>query len=251
MVAGRNSGCRFSSTSSKIWLNRQSRDAFVRRRSAEGIRSRSAYKLLEMDEKYHIFKGANVIVDLGAAPGGWSEMVVKRRRNPTHLSAPTVPGSRVRVVAVDILPMDPIPGVEFIQGSLLSPETYQALKVLLGGSPVDVVISDMCSNITGNRLSDSENSLELCRAAFEFAKIHVLAGHNSQQKGGNTNSRSGVLIMKYFDHPILQEFQQELKRAFHRVNVFKPNASRSESSERYFICRGRRQQGVGLVNKQM
>ncbi len=191
------SSCRFSSTSSKTWLNRQSRDAFVRRRSAEGVRSRSAYKLLEIDEKYHIFRGVNVVVDLGAAPGGWSEMVVKtlKKRNCTDLSASTnVPGARARVIAVDILAMDPIPGVEFIQGSLLSPETHQALKVLLDGSPVDVVISDMCSNITGNRVSDSENSLELCRAAFEFSKTHVHAGRRSQQESDRTNSRSGALV---------------------------------------------------------
>ena len=120
-------------------------------------------------------------------------MAVKRT-NCTNSSAPNVSGTRVRVIAVDILPMDPIPGVEFIQGSFLSPETHQTLEVLLDGSPVDVVVSDMCPNITGNRDSDSENNLELCRAAFEFSKIHILRDHRSRQEGDCTNNRRGALV---------------------------------------------------------
>ncbi|KAF8332778.1 ribosomal RNA methyltransferase [Cantharellus anzutake] len=224
---------RHASTSSKIWLHRQSRDAFVKLRSTEGLRSRSAYKLLEIDQKYKVFRGANVVVDLGAAPGGWSEVAVKR----INQVKPNGTGQS-RVIAVDVLPIDPIPGVESIQGNFLIPETHKLLISSLGGSSVDVVISDMCANITGNRDRDSENSLDLCRAAFGFAKMHIPGVIRPQEGGNSTNGKGGILVMKYFDHPVMREFEQELKRAFRRVNIFKPKSSRSESGERYFVCIG-------------
>src|SRR6185295_1544255 len=142
--------------SSKLWLERQLNDPYVARARREGFRSRAAYKLIEIDDKHHVIKPGAKVVDLGAAPGGWSQVAAKRA------------GSRGRIVAIDILEMDDIPGVEFAQVDFLDPDAPDKLKVMLGG-PADVVLSDMAANATGHRQTDHLKIVALVEAASEFA----------------------------------------------------------------------------------
>jgi 23S rRNA (uridine2552-2'-O)-methyltransferase len=165
--------------SSNAWLARQKRDPFVKQRSGE-FRSRSAFKLLELDSQYKFLKPGSVVVDLGAAPGGWSEAAIRRvfpalitegQEQDVVMQSSTDGSNAGRVIAVDIIPMEPIMGVHAIQGDFLSQATRQSVERAVGADrQVDVVISDMCKNISGNRMSDVEASLELCYAAFTFAR---------------------------------------------------------------------------------
>ncbi|KAG9035222.1 2' O-ribose methyltransferase [Tulasnella sp. JGI-2019a] len=272
------------SKSSKEWLSRQSRDPFVKQRNAgeggpiAGYRARSAFKLLEMSDRFgYLMHGAKVVVDLGAAPGGWTQVVAKKMnlreaarelttddQEPTPVEigstqineeepseTPDVPadGNKVAaragglrrrtVIAVDLLPIKPIPGVSIIQGNFLSPDIQDQISALIPVKwMVDIVLSDMSPSISGNRLRDVDQSLELCTAALTFAKDWLVSSKDTGR------SHSGVLVMKYFDHPELQAFRkEELQRSFHFVQNVKPAASRSESSEAYWVCSGFRRVG--------
>jgi 23S rRNA (uridine2552-2'-O)-methyltransferase len=166
-------------------------------------RSRSAYKLLEIDDKYRVLRQARTIVDLGAAPGGWSEAAARRtRQNRGRKNQPVMEDdesldatlrydrstSRIAIVAVDLLPIASIPGVHTIQGDFLFPQTQAQVTSVLDGRPVDVVLSDMCENMSGNRDRDSESSLQLCLAAFLFAETHF------EQTNRLRDPRRGVLM---------------------------------------------------------
>lgn len=195
-----------SSTSSKLWLKRQSKDPFVKLRAQDAYRSRSAYKLLEIDEKYRILRRTRTtIVDLGAAPGGWSEAAARRMQenrarrerqamieSDLRVSHSTLPvdqtTSPIRIIAVDLLPIVSIPGVHTIQGDFLSLQTQAQVTSVLQGRPVDIVLSDMCGNISGNRDRDSESSLQLCLGAFSFAKAHLVRTNRLE------DVRQGVLM---------------------------------------------------------
>jgi 23S rRNA (uridine2552-2'-O)-methyltransferase len=171
-----------SSASSNAWLSRQSRDPFVKQRNEDSFRARSAYKLREIDQKYRFLQKAQVVVDLGAAPGGWSEYVSHtwRDRSTAHLHSPkdstiaTVTGERAFqkpiILAVDLLPIEPIQGVVTVKGNFLSKEIYDRLQRHFRGRQVDVVLSDMCENTSGNRDRDIASALELCNAALIFAQ---------------------------------------------------------------------------------
>ncbi|KAJ7073423.1 ribosomal RNA large subunit methyltransferase J [Mycena belliarum] len=275
-------------SSSKVWLARQSRDPYVKLRSspdaaaavaATSYRSRSAFKLLEMDEKWHFLdKGdVQVVLDLGAAPGGWSQVVAQklgwdrpppalgkaaRMREPNGWegaawSAPPADApdagfdplnisglegrggvGRGTIIAVDLLRMAPILGVLALQADFLAPETEALMRgvIVRARGPdarADVVLCDMAANSTGNAFHDIEASLAICTSVFEFSRQHLRPARSIGRDLG------GVLLIKHFVHPLLHMFRREhLEPRFNDVRFLKPNASRTESKEGYFLCRG-------------
>ncbi|KAF7760852.1 hypothetical protein Agabi119p4_10261 [Agaricus bisporus var. burnettii] len=296
------------SPSSRAWLARQNSDPYVKKRymSPTVYRSRSAYKLIEIDDKYKILSNSNVhaVVDLGAAPGGWSQVVAQRlgwdesaKEPPTKLKGygygkhresaiqkhgtwstpklvdlkqkeslkrkgkgksevaepdvfdplnidtidvypnPTV--GHGKIVAVDILPMQPIHGVFDFQGDFLKSTTHEQIRQLLSTDPdnphgkVDVVLSDISPNITGQKMRDTQQSLDVCESVFRFAMGHLRAPEEYN------DDLSGVLLVKFFYHQLLQEFcETMLSPRFNDVRIVKPQASRKDSEEAYFLCRG-------------
>ena len=199
------------SLSSKLWLERQLNDPYVARARREGLRSRSAFKLAEIDDKHRLLKSGARVVDLGAAPGGWSQ--VARRRI----------GQGGRVVAIDILDMDAIAGVEFARVDFLDADTPGRLKAMLGG-PADVVLSDMAANATGHRPTDHLKIMALVEAAAEFAR-EVLAPGGSFLAKVIQGGTEGALLAA-------------LKRDFAAVKHVKPAASRADSAELYVLATG-------------
>lgn len=200
--------------SSRRWLQRHINDPYVQRSRAEGYRSRAVYKLLEIDEKHHILKGARRIIDLGAAPGGWSQ-IAARVTNSTN--------DAIRVAAIDFLEMDAIPGVHFIQMDFLDDEAPSKLMEALGGAP-DLVISDMAAPTTGHQRTDHLRTMHLCEVAAHFA-IDVLA-------------EGGHFLAKTFQGGTERELLNLLKQNFRQVVHVKPSASRSESVEMFILAKG-------------
>src|ERR1700686_5166752 len=196
---------------SRTWLGRQLRDPYVMRAKREGLRSRAAYKLAEIDDKYRLLKPGARVVDLGAAPGGWSEIAAQRV------------GADGRVIALDILDMKPIVGVEFLKLDFLDEAAPERLKAMLGGK-VDVVLSDMAANATGHRKTDHLRIMALADAAAQFAR-EVLA-------------ERGTFICKVLQGGTEVALLAALKREFESVKHVKPPASRSDSAELYLLARG-------------
>lgn len=199
------------SVSSRNWLERQLKDPYVARAKREGFRSRAAYKLAEIDDKYKVLKPGARVVDLGAAPGGWSEIAARRA------------GSKGRVIALDILDLKPLPGVEFLNLDFLDETAPAQLKELLGGK-ADVVLSDMAANATGHRQTDHLRIMALAEAAALFAR-EVLAP-------------KGTFLCKVLQGGTEARLLAELKRDFESVKHVKPPASRSDSAELYLLARG-------------
>ncbi|HEY3916737.1 MAG TPA: RlmE family RNA methyltransferase [Stellaceae bacterium] len=197
--------------SSRNWLERQLKDPYVARAKREGLRSRAAYKLVEIDDKYKVFKAGARVVDLGAAPGGWSEIAARRV------------GGKGRVVALDILDIKPLPGVEFLQLDFLDETAPARLKELLGGK-ADLVLSDMAANATGHRQTDHLRIMALAEAAAAFAR-EVLAP-------------KGAFLCKVLQGGTEAGLLAELKRDFESVKHVKPPASRADSAELYLLARG-------------
>lgn len=197
--------------SSRAWLERQINDPYVARAKREGFRSRAAYKLAEIDDKVHLLKPGARVVDLGAAPGGWSEIAARRV------------GSSGRVVALDILEMKPIAGIDFLQLDFLDETAPAKLKALLGGK-VDVVLSDMAANATGHRQTDHLRIMALAEAAALFAREVLAPG--------------GAFVCKVLQGGTESTLLAELKRDFETVKHVKPPASRSDSAELYLLARG-------------
>jgi 23S rRNA (uridine2552-2'-O)-methyltransferase len=197
--------------SSRTWLERQINDPYVARAKRDGLRSRAAYKLTEIDDKYKVFKSGSRVVDLGAAPGGWSEIAIKRV------------GAKGRIVALDILDMKPITGVEFLHLDFLDDAAPDRLKELLGG-PADVVLSDMAANTTGHRQTDHLRIMALAEAAVQFAREVLAPG--------------GVFLCKVLQGGTEANLLAELKRDFESVKHVKPPASRTDSAELYLLARG-------------
>ena len=197
--------------SSRTWLERQIKDPYVMRAKREGFRSRAAYKLAEIDDKYHLLKSGSRVVDLGAAPGGWSEIAARRV------------GASGRVVALDILDMKPIAGVEFLKLDFLDEAAPERLSALLGGE-ADLVLSDMAANATGHRKTDHLRIMALAEAAAHFAR-EVLAG-------------GGSLVCKVLQGGTEAGLLSDLKRDFSSVRHVKPPASRTDSAELYLLARG-------------
>ena len=203
------------SLSSKLWLERQLNDPYVARAKREGLRSRAAYKLMEIDDKHHLLKRRAKVVDLGAAPGGWSQIAAKR------VGAGDSSGGRV--VAIDILEMDAMPGVEFLHLDFLDPRAPERLKALLGG-PADLVLSDMAANATGHRKTDHLRIMALAEAAAEFAREVLAPG--------------GAFMCKVLQGGTETTLLAELKRDFASVKHVKPAASRADSAELYLLATG-------------
>jgi 23S rRNA (uridine2552-2'-O)-methyltransferase len=205
--------------SSRTWLERQISDPYVARAKREGFRSRAAYKLAEIDDKYRVLKPGACVVDLGAAPGGWSEIAAKRV------------GKNGRVIALDILDMKPIPGVEFLELDFLDNTAPDRLKQMLAGKAqgktrekADVVLSDMAANATGHRKTDHLRIMALAEAAVAFAR-EVLA-------------QRGTFLCKVLQGGTESTLLAELKRDFDSVKHVKPPASRADSAELYLLARG-------------
>jgi len=201
--------------SSRAWLERQISDPYVARARREGFRSRAAYKLAEIDDKYHLLKPGNRVVDLGAAPGGWSEVAAGRV------------GSGGRVVALDILDMKPVAGVDFLKLDFLDEDAPDQLKALLSGGDrgqVDVVLSDMAANATGHRQTDHLRIMALAEAAAYFAREVLREG--------------GSFLCKVLQGGTETELLADLKRDFASVKHVKPPASRKDSAELYLLARG-------------
>jgi len=197
--------------SSRRWLDRQHKDPYVKEARAKGYRSRAAFKLIELDQKFRFLKSGGRVLDLGAAPGGWSQVAAKKV------------GSSGAVVAIDILPIEPITGVTIIQGDASDPTQWPALKEALGGA-ADVVLSDMAASTTGHRATDHLRTLALFEAALEIA--------------GEMLKPGGAFVGKVFRGGATNEVLARVKQRFAEVKHVKPPASRAESVELYLVATG-------------
>ena len=194
---------------SKNWINKQRRDTYVRQSKVDGYRARSAYKLIEIDQKFKIFKGGLTVIDIGAAPGSWSQYVSKVAKNG-------------KLISVDLKKMDPIGSSLQIQGDFTEENTQEEIKKNTS-SKVDVVISDMAVNTTGIKNIDSIQTGELCIEAMIFAKQLL--------------SEKGYFISKIFMGRTFNEIVAQGKKYFKEVKIFKPKSSRKDSKESFIICK--------------
>lgn len=201
------------SKSSKKWLSEHFDDHYVKMAQQKGLRSRSAFKLLELQEKYRLIGPGMVVVDLGAAPGGWCQVV-----------RPLV-GDAGMVLALDILEMEPVAGVEFIQGDFTEDESLKALESVLDGQQVDLVLSDMAPNMSGMSTIDQAKAMYLSELALEFVRSHLKPG--------------GDYVVKLFQGTDFDGYVREVRSLFGKVQVRKPKASRPRSREVYLLARDR------------
>lgn len=199
--------------SSKLWLERQLNDPYVARAKREGMRSRAAFKLIEIDDKARFLKKGMRVIDLGAAPGGWAQVAAKRVQSP----------GQGRVIGIDLLDIEPLTGVDFIQLDFLDPSAPDKLKEMLGG-PADVVLSDMAANATGHRRTDHIKIVALVEAAAEFAREVLAPGGTFLAKVIQGGTEGTLLTL--------------LKRDFATVKHVKPLASRADSAELYLLATG-------------
>tara|TARA_B100001741_G_scaffold202002_1_gene166720 strand:+ start:122 stop:745 length:624 start_codon:yes stop_codon:yes gene_type:complete len=199
-----------SSKSSKKWLEERARDKYVKKSKEAGFRSRASFKLLEIQEKDRFIQPGMIVVDLGSAPGGWSQ------------AAKILVGDKGSVLATDILPMAPISGVKFIQGDFTEDAVFEDLIERFGGESVDLVISDMAPNITGIRAIDQPGSMHLAELALDFARSILREG--------------AYFLVKVFEGEGIGEFKQILSNEFEKVKVRKPQASRPRSREVYLLA---------------
>ncbi len=199
------------SESSRRWIERHLNDPYVQRAKAEGWRARAAFKLIELDDQFKLIRKGARVLDLGAAPGGWAQVCVKRGAGA--------------VVGVDLLPIDALPGATFLQLDFLSPEAPEALLKALGGKP-DLVLSDMAANTTGHAKTDQIKTGALAEAAADFALQALAPG--------------GAFVTKAFQGGLDADVLARLKQGFASVRHAKPKASRAESAEVYVVAKGRR-----------
>jgi len=198
------------SKTSKQWMNEHVNDPYVQRAQKEGYRSRAAYKLLEIDERDHLLKSGMVVVDLGATPGGWSQVAAAKG---------------AKVYALDLLPLHPLPGVEFIQGDFREDAVLAQLEERLGGKRVGLVISDMAPNISGIESADQARAMHLAELALDFSVRHLQPG--------------GAFLVKLFQGVGFEEYIKLVRTHFFRVVTRKPKASRDRSSEQYLLALGK------------
>jgi len=196
--------------SNSRWLTEHFSDAYVRRAQSQGWRSRAAFKLEEIQRRDHLIKPGMAIVDLGAAPGGWSQLAVK------------ILAGKGLLVALDVLPMQPLAGVQFVQGDFTATGVLESLDKLLAGRPLDLVLSDMAPNISGQEDVDQPRAMQLAELALEFARPRL--------------SPRGALLVKTFQGAGFAEFLQGLRRGFESVATRKPGASRARSRELYLLA---------------
>ena len=199
-------------SSSKAWLKEHRDDPYVQQAQREGYRSRACYKLLELQERDRLIRPGMTVLDLGSAPGGWSQVAVE------------LVGHSGRVIASDILPMDTIAGVEFIQGDFTEEEVFGQLLAALAGTPVDLVISDMAPNMSGMNAVDQPRSIYLVELALDMARQVLTPG--------------GAFVSKVFQGEGFDELYREARESFDRVLTRKPKASRPRSREVYVVARG-------------
>jgi len=196
---------------SSLWLNRQLNDPYVFQSKQDGYRSRAAYKLIELNEKYRLIKPQTKVIDLGAAPGGWSQVVANILK------------SSGKIAAIDLLDMPEIQNVNFIQGDFCEPSTHETLKNILGDK-ADLILSDMAPNTTGHKATDHLRIMDLCERVFEFAKTALKEG--------------GSVVIKIFQGGAEPEILNSIKKNFEIVKHHKPPASRKDSSEMYLVAIG-------------
>ena len=187
-------------------------DEYVKKAKALGYRSRATFKLIEIIEKDKLVQTGMNVVDLGAAPGGWSEYVRG------------IVGKKQKVVALDILDIDPIAGVDFIQGDFRDNEVYEQLNEVLQGAPIDVVLSDMAPNLSGNKAIDQPGAMYLCELALETAQTILVAG--------------GSFLVKVFQGAGFEEYKKQVAGSFDKVLIRKPKSSRARSNEVYILAKG-------------
>ena len=200
------------SKSSRKWLQEHFDDFYVKKAQAEGYRSRAIYKLKEIDDKEHLIKPGMIVVDLGAAPGGWTQYVSEKL------------DGHGTIIALDMLPMDALAGVDFILGDFQEEAVLQALMCMLPTSGVDLLLSDMAPNMSGNAAIDIPRAMYLAELAFDFA--------------GKMLKPGGVLLMKIFHGAGFDDLIKQTRQQFERVSIRKPLASRSRSRETYLLAKG-------------
>lgn len=198
---------------SKQWMREHLNDPFVQRAQKEGYRSRAAYKLMEIDERDHLIRPGMVVVDLGATPGGWSQVAGNKV------------GDKGKVIALDLLPLDPLPRVEFIQGDFREESVLAQLEEKLNGKQIDLVISDMAPNISGIDSSDQARSMYLAELALDFSVHHLKPG--------------GAYLVKVFMGAGYEDYVKLMRNHFSKVANRKPKASRDRSSEVYLLGLGK------------
>lgn len=202
------------SASSNRWLAEHESDPYVQRARQQGWRSRAVFKLEELDQRDQLLRPGMAVVDLGAAPGGWSQYCARRLAGQS------------RVLAMDILPMEPLPGVDFIQGDFRDDAVLAELEAALAGQPVDLVLSDIAPNISGVDVADQAAAMGLADLALAFCRDHLRP--------------DGDFVIKVFQGAGSEAFLVDVRRAFRKVVVRKPKASRSRSREVYLVARGHR-----------
>ncbi|HEY8218671.1 MAG TPA: 23S rRNA (uridine(2552)-2'-O)-methyltransferase RlmE [Methylobacter sp.] len=200
------------SKSSSRWMQEHFADEYVKMAQAQGYRSRAVFKLKEIQDKDQLIKPGMNIIDLGAAPGGWSQF------------ARPIIGKKNKIIALDILPMEPIEGVEFIQGDFREQAVLEQLYAILDGAPVNMVMSDMAPNMSGNKGVDQPSAIYLGELALETAKAVL--------------TKDGVFLVKLFHGAGFEEFFKEVQQCFAKVVIRKPKASRPRSNEVYILAKG-------------
>ncbi len=200
------------SKSSNQWMQEHVNDEYVKKAKALGYRSRATFKLIEIIEKDKLIQAGMNVVDLGASPGGWSEYVR------------SVVGKKQKVVALDILPMDPIDDVDFILGDFRDNEVFDQLKIVLDGAPIDVVLSDMAPNMSGNKAIDQPSAMFLCELALETAQTILVEG--------------GSFVVKVFQGVGFDAYKKQVADSFEKVLIRKPKSSRARSTEVYILGKG-------------
>jgi len=197
---------------SNAWLREHVNDTYVQRAKAEGYRSRASFKLMEIDDRDHLIRAGEVVVDLGATPGGWSQVAAKRLQG------------RGKVIALDLLEMDPLHGVDFIQGDFREDDVLAELEKKLAGAKVGLVLSDMAPNMSGILLSDQARVMHLAELGLEFSR--------------NWLKPDGAFLVKVFQGYGFEDFVREMRSVFKTVSTRKPDASRDRSAELYVLGKG-------------
>lgn len=198
----------------RAWMHEHLTDPYVREAARRGYRSRAAFKLHELDERDQLLRPGMTVVDLGSAPGSWSQVLRERL------------GSKSKIVAIDLLPMDGIAGVQFVQGDFASNEGLEAMKMALANARVDLVVSDMSPNLSGIDVVDQARSIGLADLALEFACAYL--------------QPEGDLVVKVFQGAGLDDFQRTVRSRFAKVYLRKPKASRDRSREHFIVAKGLR-----------
>ena len=196
--------------SNRHWRKSQSEDFFIKDSKRKGYRSRSVYKLSEIDQKFNIFRNVKTVIDIGSCPGGWSEYSIKKIRSG-------------KLLAIDITEMDPIDGVSFIQGNIQDQILQEKLFEEIGNKKFDLIISDMSPNKTGNKVSDQYKFYNIADSILEFSQKGLMS--------------KGMMVMKVFIGHGFEEFKSDLRENFETVIYFKPKSSRKESRETYVIAK--------------